>query len=262
MSSTDRIVKIDYTGPLWRGEEVHPELSALLAARDHLLVLQHGRPPYQVTLGVPHQAAAGVGKICELRRDLKGDFWPRNADENAAYYALGAFSTLCDLGAACRLVIMAHPSGEDPNKHLDSSYCQEIFGVSTRLLFECHGCRSDRQYDLELSAGKNPLAETLQFGRRLAAELSYRYPLAVQKEVRRSLAWIINGPGDEREGRLQMPANQTSSLAEAWRLGIPALHLEAKPKFRTPRNRASALTPAGRHLAQALAHTIVRQASL
>jgi hypothetical protein len=256
MASNSRITKIEYSGALWRSGQIHPELAGLFAARDLLLVLQHGSPPYQVTFGVPHQAAAGVGQICNLRRDKNGSLWPREADENAAFYALGAYSALRELGIPCRLVVMAHPTGDDPNKDPESPYCQEIFRQPCRLLFECHGSRSTRRHDLELSAGKNPLAGTLPFGRRLAANLDHRYMLAVQKEAGRSAAWIIHGSAGEQEGRLELPANRTDSLVEAWRQGLPALHLEAKPRFRTPPGRSHALSPAGEVLGTALARTI------
>ncbi len=253
---TEKIQRIEYTRSLWRGEEIHPDLHALLGARDCLLVLQHGPAPFRVTFGVPHQAAAGVGQICNLCPGEEGGLRPRDADENAAYYALGAFSSLRDQGVPVRLVIMAHPTGCDPNKDPRSPYCRELFAAATGLLFECHGSSPSRRHDLELSAGRNPLYPALGFGRRLAAALEYRYLLAAQKEAGLSAARILAAPGMEQDGRLELPANRTASLISAYRKKIPALHLEAKPRFRTPKDRAPALSADGRLLGEALARTI------
>jgi len=249
------VQRVEYTGALWRAGEIHPALHELLYARNCLIVLQHGPAPYRVTFGVPHQASAGAGEICDHCPQEAGG--PRKADENAAYYALGAFSTLRDLGLPCRLVIMAHPTGCDPNKDPASPYCRELFAADTALLFECHGSGPTRRHELELSAGRNPLHSALQFGRRLAAALEYRYLLAAQKEPGHSAARVLTGPGEEQDGRLQFPANRTASLILAYQKQIPALHLEAKARFRTPIDRAPSLTPDGKFLGARLAQTIV-----
>ena len=54
-----------------------------------------------------------------------------------------------------------------------------------------------------------------------------------------------------------MPANETSSLREAGKKGIPALHLEAKPQFRIPDNGSNSITPDGFILGRALAQAII-----
>ena len=131
MPSDSRISKIVYTEPLWQAGKIDPELARLLASRDLLLVIEHGEPPYRVTIGVPHQAAAGASQICNLRLDGDGILRPREADENAAFYALGAYAALRELEIPSRLVIMVHPTGEDPNKDLESPYCQEVFRAYT-----------------------------------------------------------------------------------------------------------------------------------
>jgi len=41
------------------GQLPHPALTALLAAKNQLMVLTHGRPPYRVVLAVPHHVPSG-----------------------------------------------------------------------------------------------------------------------------------------------------------------------------------------------------------
>jgi len=153
-------VQIHHVNPhlLWHMEEYvpHPTLANLLSARDRLIIISHGSPPYRVVLGVPHHTAGGVWQICEQRRDKHGHIKPRPGDDNVALYALAAFSALKARNIPGKLVIMAHATTHDPNKLPDSPYCQEIFSQETVLLFECHAAGPRRRLDLELSAGSNP----------------------------------------------------------------------------------------------------------
>lgn len=236
----------------YRIKQVLPYLSAI----DHLIVLKHGDPPFLVTLGVPHQAAPNNEFICERRLDIQGRPDPREADENAALYALAAFETLAGAGAACKLVIMAHATTHDPNKVLDSPYCREIFASPTRLIFECHGSKRERRHDLELSAGRNSLSEPLVFGRSLAAALDYRYSLGAQSGPDQRQALIFEPGGKLGEGLLELPARRTTSLVEAGRRGLPALHLEARPRFRRADPSGQGVGEEGLALGRAIAACI------
>jgi hypothetical protein len=255
------IQRTDY-GRLWQIPErvPHPALEKLLIDIDHLIVLRHGQPPFRVVFGVPHQTAVGVWRICERRLDQHGNVKTRKGDDNAASFALVAFSKLREQNIPCKLVVMAHPTTQDPNKVLDSPYCQEIFKEEMDLLFECHACSSRRHLDLELSAGKNNLTQTIRIGRALALALGYRYKFGLQTVAGESDALIIQGDDREVEGRLQLPATKTASLTEAGKRGIPALHLEAKPFFRVPKDLTNTVTVHGLILGRAMAETIVQLA--
>lgn len=230
---------------------------ALLNTKDHLIVLRHGAPPFLTILGVPHHAAAGAEQICERRLDAEGNPCPREADENTALYALAAFNDLARRGAACKLVIMAHASTHDPNKVLDSPYCQEIFAEPSQLLFECHGSKRERSLDLELSAGKNLLSDPILFGKIFSTVTGYRFQLGVQREKEKRLALIFEVGGQMREGVLELPARRTHSLVEANRRNIPALHIEAKPIFRRAASQGNGATEEGLLLGEGIAATII-----
>ncbi len=236
----------------------HPTLAGLLARKNQLIVLRYGRPPYRVVLGVPHHVPSGVWWICEERLDEYGQVNGRKGDDNVASFALVAFSRLRALGIPCKLVIMAHATTHDPNKVLSSPYCREIFSEATDLLFECHASSGRRLLELELSAGSNPLTSTLRFGRALAAILEMRYLLGVQTISGRSEALIFQPNGQTTPGTLQLPATKTTSLTEAGRQGIEALHLEAKPHFRFLKERPHAVTPDGVVLGRAVAAVIAK----
>jgi hypothetical protein len=253
-----KIQRLNHDTRLWRVAEQTPHtlIRELLATRDLLLVLTYGRPPYKVVLGAPHQAVIGVSRICEQRRDEAGRIKARHADDNVASYALVAFSQLRVRDIPCKLVIMAHPTRHDPNKVAASPYCREIFSEQTELLFECHASGSSRQLELELSAGSNPLGQPLDFGRRLAASFEYRYSLGLQTSPKDNNALIIQPDGVTVGGKLQLPATKTISLIEAGRRNIPALHLEAKPRFRVPKNLTNSVSPDGLILGRAIAQTI------
>jgi len=253
-------IKRTEPGRLWQIPErvPHPELEMLLSDIDHLVILRHGPPPYRVVFGVPHQTPVGVWRICENRLDKQGRPNPRKGDDNVVSFALVAFSRLKARNIPCKMVIMVHPTTQDPNKVVDSPYCQEIFSQETALLFECHACSARRHLDLELSAGKNPLTPTVEIGKLLGDALEYRYKLGVQTSAGKSDALVMEPDGSNTNGKLQLPATKTTSLTEAGRRGIPALHLEAKPKFRVPKNLTNSVTDHGLVLGQAIAKTILQ----
>jgi len=252
--SYEKVKRIEYNDTLWVLREPHPALADFLTAKDRLIVLRNGEPPFQAVLGVPHQAAVGEEYICE-KRENNGT---RDSDENAASYALVAFTELKDRGVPCKLVIMAHATTHDPNKKSASPYCEEIFADKCRLLFECHGAGPGRRLSLELSAGSNDLAKTLRFGQALASALGNRFTLGVQKEASKRKARIFQTDGTEEEGELELAATNTESLKAAQEKNITALHLEAKPAFRKPADGSNTVTPDGLMLGRAIAQAIIQ----
>ena len=244
---------IVYEGEIWarKNKELHPDLLGHLKAKDCLIVIRHGKAPYEVVLGVPHQAAIGEKHICDNRRQ-------RPSDENAASYALIAFDMLSRRDTSCKLVITAHSSTTDPNKDTNSPYCQEIFRDSPEHLIECHGAGESQELDLELSAGSNKLADPVGFGKILYSELPQAYRLGLQECCGTNKAIVLQEDGEQSNGQLEHPGIQTESLMEAEKRGIPALHLEAKPQFRIPKDPTKTATADGLELGCALAETIIK----
>jgi hypothetical protein len=244
---------IQYRGKLWtsRFKEYDPSLLGLLKSKDCLIVLSHGKPPYRVILGVPHQAAVGEAYICEKGKR-------RDSDENAAGYALVVYSLLKEHDIPCKLVIMAHSTVDDPNKNLSTPYCQEVFGEPAELFFECHGAGGGRDYDLELSAGRNPISHPTEFARSLAGSLQHGYDLAAQEKHGETFATVFLKGGGEKKGVLQNPGTGTISLVEAGKRNIPALHLEAKPKFRKSDGKKDGITDDSFVLGRGIAQTILK----
>jgi len=237
---------------VWEKEnrEFTPALLQLLTEKDRLIVLFHGKPSYNVILGVPHQAGIGQPFICDSR--VK-----RESDENSASYALVTYSILKEHDIPCKIVIAAHSTTADPNKVLDSPYCQEVFQEPGELFIECHGAGPRRKLDLELSSGRNSLANTKGFGEVLAWALQKRYTLGVQRKYGTSDAIILGKDGKKIDGQLENPALLTKSLAKAGEMKIPALHVEAKPQFRRSHDRVNKVTDDGVILGRALARAII-----
>lgn len=246
---------ITYEAKIWalRHEQYEPTLLQLLTSKDHLVILKHGKPPYQVVLGVPHQAKIGEGHICE---DGSGPEKNRASDENAASYALVAFSLLKEHDIPCKLVVAAHPTAKDPNKHADSPYCQELFREPGQLVLECHGAKPSRQNDIEIAVGSNKLTDPVELGRFLSLTLQRHYVIGIQKEPGKSAALIISTGGLEEGGKLELPATETKSLTEAGKHHMQALHIEAKPAFRIPQDKTNTVPPDGFILGKALAELI------
>ena len=247
---------VSYNGDLPKQGEIPSELLDLILKNDVLVELVYGNEPYQVIIGVPHQAANGITLIAENWKNTKRNKMGRKSDESVATFALAAFSNLRDLEISCKLVIAAHATDHDPNKDTRSPYCQSILADQSELLFECHGAASSRKHDLELSAGSNLLSNPLRFGRMLAQELDYQYSLACQKLPGDNKAFLTEQNGNETDTYLKLPGLNTDSLIEAQTLSTPALHLEAKPKFRKPADKRNIITPDGLRLGRAIAHTI------
>lgn len=241
-----------YQGAVFDGERPHSALRDLLDARDTLVEVRSGGAP-RVALGVPHHAATGVDRIAE-RRPQGG----RVADENAVLYALVCFDALARAGVPCRLVVAAHATDHDPNKHADSPYCRRaLAGARLQLLLECHGAGRRAPHDLELSAGRNALADPLGFARRLARALGPGFHLAAQTAPGVRAALLLDARGaDAGASVLRFPALRTRSLAAAAERGVAALHLEAKLRFRTGAGNGGRVTASGRRLGRSLAASV------
>jgi hypothetical protein len=253
--SDANVERVEYDDAIWLPREPFPALADFLSARDCLIVMRSGMPPFQVVLGVPHHAAVGEEHICEK---CEGSERNRPSDENAALYALVAFTELKDRGVPCKLVIMAHATDHDPNKKIESPYFNEILNDESRLLFECHGSGPNRPLSLEVSAGSNTLSQTVRFGDALASALGYRFTFGVQKRAGGRNARIYNTDGTTRDGKLKLAALRTTSLKEAEARKTHALHLEAKPAFRKSPGQETHVSPEGVLLGRALARAIIQ----
>lgn len=237
-----------YDGPLIDGDRPHADLLSLLDTRDTLVEVRSAGAP-RVVFGVPHHAALGVDRIAE-RRPEGG----RVADENAVLYALVALQHLFSLGVGGLLVVAAHATDHDPNKLAHSPYCRRILDSRAELLIECHGAGRRAPHDLEVSAGRNRLAEPLRFGIALARALGPGFHLAAQRVPGDRGAVLMDARGAGTGASvLRFPALRTRSLASAGERGMAALHLEAKPRFRTRGDGSASLTASGRRLGRALA---------
>ncbi len=252
-----RMQIVEYSGELWQDEEPYPALLDLLTNKDVLIEVIHGEPPYQVVIGVPHQAAVDVSQIAEEWWDPSRKRYGRDSDEATALLALAAFTSLRDQSVPCKLVIAAHATDHDPNKELGSPYCQCVFSDPARLLFECHGAGKDHPNDVELSAGSNSLSRPAFFGRLLAQALAWRYRVAAQTQPGAKEAVVFLDERTEEQGNLRLPALNTDSLRQAGTKQMHALHLEAKPAFRISEEKPNALTEDGKALGWAVASAIM-----
>ena len=239
-----------YAGPLFHAGRPHAALGDLLEQRDALIELGPDGPP-EVVLGVPHHAAAGVDRIAE--RSPSGG---RVADENAVLYALACLADLRRLGIASSLVVAAHATDHDPNKHAASPYCRRILRrPCAALLVECHGASARAPHDLEVSAGRNEHSRPLEFGRLLADFLGAGFHVAAQTRPGERAALVLDARPRSSPSVLRFPALRTGSLRFAAEQGIQALHVEAKPRFRRS-TAGSGLTRSGRRLGHSLARAI------
>jgi hypothetical protein len=242
-----------YSGPLLDGDRPHGRLAPLLARRDVLIELGP-RAPEAIVLGVPHHAAAGVDRIAE--RSPSGG---RVADENAVLYALACLARLRELGVASAAVVAAHASDHDPNKRRETPYCRRVLGAPrARLLVECHAAGARAPHDLEVSAGRNRRARPLEFGGLLARSLGPGFHVAAQTTPGARAALIVDARPYSTPSVLRFPALRTTSLHAAGEQGIAALHVEAKPRFRSRGDGGPGLTRAGRRLGESLADAIAR----
>lgn len=251
--------RVQYTGEIWAGLAVHPDLWQLLLEENTLVVITGGASSFDVILGVPHHAPPGVERIAQAWVNPRTGEPGRPADECAGLSGLAVYSTLREKGLSCKLVIAAQAADHDPNKTPGSPYWESIFVPPLpRLLFELHGAASHRRHAIELSAGRNPASNPELFGKILAFFFTNSAILACQTSPGAADARLYKN-GQRTAGRLQNPALETLSLTHAGELGIPALHLEMKNIYRQPDPQfqdAPRPTPAAWQLARALAETI------
>ncbi len=249
---------VQYRGALFEGPRPAPALSDLLRGRDLILEIGAERCEAACVLGVPHHAGPGVDKIAERHED-----GGRVADENAVLYALAAHAALARRGVASRVVVAVHATDHDPNKDAESPYCRALLDGAPELLVECHGSGWSTPHPVEVSAGVNHATEPLPFGRRLAAGLPESGWVAAQREPGAREAHLLGADGGlVRESALKFPALRTTSLQCAAELGIPSLHVEAMPRFRTFGVSGLSLpddgAALGLALASAMAETLAR----
>ncbi len=241
-----------YDGALWEGARPASELASLLTRRDLLLELGAARTHARCVFGVPHHAGPGVDRIAE-RREEGG----RVADENAVLYALAAHAALEARGVASRVVVAVHATDHDPNKDPRSPYCRSLLDGDPELVVECHGSGWATPHPIEVSAGTNEATRVLAFGRRLASALGEEAWVAAQARPGERDGLLLDADGSTlRPSALKFPALRTSSLHGAAARGIPALHVEAMPRFRTFGVHGLTLTQDGRALGHALAHAV------
>jgi hypothetical protein len=231
-----RSQKLIFTGPLWHNEAVASDLWELLRQRDLLIEICVGEPPWQVLLGAPHHAEPGVEGIANDWANPRTGTNGRPADETVGLLALAVLAEFQRHQIACKLVIAVHPTDHDPNKTPGCPYWESIFShPHPRHILELHGAARRRHHDLELSAGRNLLAQPLEMGRRIAAGLARARPtawtVAAQAKPGVTHGMLLDG-SQEKACRLQNPALHTNLLEAAGVAGIPALHLEAKRIFR------------------------------
>lgn len=255
-----RMTPVLYTGEVWRGQAVDPQLWALLNQKDLLVELTNGTAPFCVVLGIPHHASPGDDRIADDWLNPKTGKLGRTADESTGLNGLAVFSALRARGIACKLVIACHPTDHDPNKTPGSPYWEHVFSTPyPHLLLELHGAAHHRRHALELSAGQNSITYPDRFGAVLAYFYAGPETLAVQQRAGTKEARVYVQGKKAADNRLQNPALETTSLAYAGEIRIPALHLEMKGIFRRPDpGFASAPRPsaAGWKLANALADTL------
>ena len=247
---------IIFSGKIWRDSDRYVfsrQLDRLLKSKDTLIQLKFGTPPYEALLGVPHQAAIGEPRIAEHWVNPRGGTG-RSSDENAASIALITFISLCNQNISCKVIIVAHATDHDPNKDPDSPYCKQVFSENTNMLVEFHGSSKKRKRDIEISSGTNDLISALKFGRCLATKLDYRYSIIAQSLGGSKFGRTITKTNEEND-KLTLPALKTTSLAAAQKKGIPALHIEAKPRYRIPDNNRS-VSADGYVLGNAIANCI------
>jgi hypothetical protein len=230
---------IVYSSGIWEGStnQPKPELLNLFEQKDTLIELVVGKQPYQVVVGVPHQAKGGVDKIGEDWKNEKGEYG-RPSDENVGIVALVVWEVFKQDGISARFVIAAHATDHDPNKTPGCPYWESVFATPLPALYiELHGAKNNKDYeqngnrhDIELSSGMNQVADPLKFGRLMAYERD-GYNLGVQKKPGSNEAFKMNGEHEEASV-LDRPALKTLSLTHAGELNLPAFHLELKPMFR------------------------------
>lgn len=246
-----------YQGALFEGARPAHALSELLHGRDLILELGDARHTASCVLGVPHHAGPGVDKIAEQHED-----GGRVADENAVLYALAAHEALRRRGVSSCVVVAVHATDHDPNKHAESPYCRALLEGAPRLLIECHGSGWATPHPVEISAGVNHASEPLAFGRRVAAELGESGWVAAQCRPGEREGHVLAADGGlVRESALKFPALRTTSLQCAAERGIPSIHVEAMPRFRTFGVTGLSLPDDGAALGLALAGAVVETLS-
>ena len=116
------------------------DANSMLESTEQSFLIIENRARYDIVVGVPHHAPAGVPNLpCPEHSD---------SDENTGFIGRYLAEKLnCCSVIACNSTI-------DPNKHLRSDYAMQITAWSPSVLIEIHGHGKVRsKYDVEISCG-------------------------------------------------------------------------------------------------------------
>jgi hypothetical protein len=181
--------------------------STLESTKQSLLIIEN-RTRYDIVVGVPHHAPAGVPYLpCPEHCD---------SDENTGFIG----RHLAEQLDCCSLI--ACNSSIDPNKHLSSDYTMQIAAWRPSVLIEIHGHGKVRsKYDVEISCGS--IEQT-------------RYSEDLVAVINRNLSEDADFADVSVCGRfvdLYFRATKTLTITDARWL---AYHIELSPRLRKPGN--------------------------
>jgi hypothetical protein len=120
------------------------DANMMLESTEQSLLIIEERKRFDIVVGVPHHAPAGVPNLpCAEHSD---------SDENTGFIGRHIAEQLdCCSVIACNSAI-------DPNKHMRSDYAMQIAAWSPSVLIEIHGHGKVRsKYDVEISCGSAEL---------------------------------------------------------------------------------------------------------
>lgn len=138
------------------------DANSMLESTEHSLLIIAQRKRFDIVVGVPHHAPAGLPTLpCPEHRD---------SDENTGFIG----KRLADQLDCCSIIACNYTI--DANKHLHSDYTMQIAKWNPSVLIEIHGHGKVRsKYDVEISCGSaehTPYAEGLArtINRKLSAD--------------------------------------------------------------------------------------------
>ncbi|MDZ7579697.1 MAG: hypothetical protein U5R30_03495 [Deltaproteobacteria bacterium] len=179
-----------------------------LESTEQSLLITENRARYDIIVGVPHHAPAGVPNLpCPEHSD---------SDENAGFIGWHLAKQLnCCSVIACN-------SPVDPNKHLNSDYAMQIVEWNPSVLIEIHGHGKVRsKYDVEISCGS---IEHTRYSEDLAAAIDRR----ISEDTDFADISVCGRFID-----LYFRATKTLTITdERW----IAYHIELSPRLRKPKN--------------------------
>lgn len=184
------------------------DANSMLESTEQSLLIIENRERFDIVVGVPHHAPAGVPYLpCPEHSD---------SDENTGFIGRHIAEQLnCCSIIACNSAI-------DPNKHLSSDYAMQIATWSPSVLIEIHGHGKVRsKYDVEISCGS---IEQTGYSEDLAATINRNLP---------EDADFANVSVCGRFVDLYFRATKTPTITDDRWL---AYHIELSPRLRKPGN--------------------------